>query len=77
MPGETIATYVARRTGAAGATDAMEAAADALGSGAPGADDAYSAALDRWLASGAADLDDRLTRCWPIWARPAGRHDAR
>ena len=60
VPGETVAHYLARRTGAAEATHAMEAAAAALGSGEPGADDAYAAAFDRWMASGAADLDDRV-----------------
>ncbi|GAW51068.1 MULTISPECIES: ABC-F family ATP-binding cassette domain-containing protein [unclassified Nocardioides] len=58
--GETVAAYVARRTGATGATTAMEATAEALGSGEPGADDAYAAAFDRWMASGAADLDERI-----------------
>ena len=37
----------------------MDAAAEALGSGEPGADDAYASALDRWLALGGADLDER------------------
>lgn len=60
VPGETVAAYVARRTGAAAATAAMEATAADLGSDVPGADDAYAAAFDRWMASGAADLDDRL-----------------
>ncbi|QIK65992.1 ABC-F family ATP-binding cassette domain-containing protein [Nocardioides sp. HDW12B] len=60
VPGETVAAYVARRTGSTEATAAMEASAAALGSGAPGADDAYAAAFDRWMASGAADLDDRV-----------------
>ena len=60
VPGETVAQYLARRTGATEATEAMEAAAAALGSDEPGTDDAYAAALDRWLASGAADLDDRI-----------------
>ncbi len=65
VPGETIAAYIARRTGCAAATTAMDAAAAALGDpslAAPGVDpaDAYSTALDRWLASGAADLDERL-----------------
>ena len=60
-PGETVAAYVARRTGATEATEAMEAAATALGSGERGADDAYAVAFDRWMASGAADLDDRIT----------------
>ena len=60
VPGETVAHYVARRTGAAEATEAMETAAAALGSGDAGADDAYAVAFDRWMASGAADLDDRV-----------------
>ncbi|TLM84133.1 ABC-F family ATP-binding cassette domain-containing protein [Pseudarthrobacter sp. NamE5] len=60
VPGETVAGYIARRTGCARATADMESTAEALGSGAPGADDAYAHAFDRWMASGAADLDDRL-----------------
>lgn len=65
IAGETVAAYIARRTGCAQATEDMNAAAEALGDPdlAPaGVDpaDAYSAALDRWLASGAADLDERL-----------------
>lgn len=58
--GETVAGYIARRTGCAEATLDMETTAEALGSGAPGADDAYARAFDRWMASGAADLDDRI-----------------
>lgn len=60
VPGETVSGYIARRTGCARATAEMESTAEALGSGAPGADDAYAMAFDRWMASGAADLDDRL-----------------
>ena len=64
LEGETIAGYIARRTGCAQATADMDAAAAALAEPAPatGADpaDVYSTALDRWLASGAADLDERL-----------------
>lgn len=60
VPGETVAAYIARRTGCADATAEMESTAEALGSGAPGADDAYSRAFDRWMASGAADLDERI-----------------
>ncbi len=59
-PGETVAAYIARRTGCAEATAEMETAAEALGSGAPGSDDAYSTAFDRWMASGAADLEERI-----------------
>jgi ATPase subunit of ABC transporter with duplicated ATPase domains len=60
VAGETVAGYVARRTGAAEATAAMEAAAENLGSGKPGVDDEYARALDHWLASGAPDLDERI-----------------
>ncbi|KAM9866880.1 Energy-dependent translational throttle protein EttA [Leucobacter aridicollis] len=66
IAGETIAAYVARRTGCAQATREMDAAAEALGGagaqapGDPDPADVYSAALERWLASGAADLDERL-----------------
>lgn len=59
VPGETVAAYVARRTGCAAATRAMDAAAEALADETADAD-AYSAALDHWLATGAADLDERL-----------------
>ncbi|WP_417503454.1 ABC-F family ATP-binding cassette domain-containing protein [Microbacterium sp.] len=63
--GESVIDYIARRTGCAAATRDMDAAAAALGDpslAAPGTDpaDTYSTALDRWLASGAADLDDRV-----------------
>lgn len=65
IPRETVAAYIARRTGCTAATQAMEAAAALLadpGTAAAGGDtaDTYSAALDHWLASGAADLDERL-----------------
>ena len=62
IPGEAVGAYIARRTGCTAATQAMEAAATALAGASQGPDpaDAYSAALDHWLASGAADLDERL-----------------
>ncbi|MDN5749343.1 MAG: ATP-binding cassette domain-containing protein [Pseudonocardia sp.] len=57
--GETIAAFLARRTGVTAAQTAMDLAAEALGEGAPGAADTYASALDRWLALGGADLDER------------------
>lgn len=64
VPGETVAQYVARRTGCAAATEAMDTAAAALAAdtdtGVDDPADFYAAALDHWLATGAADLDDRL-----------------
>ncbi len=60
IAGETVAGYLARRTGAAAATEAMEAGAIALETEAAGAGDAYAVALDHWMASGAPDLEDRI-----------------
>ncbi|HRO29607.1 MULTISPECIES: ABC-F family ATP-binding cassette domain-containing protein [Micrococcaceae] len=62
VAGETVAGYISRRTGCAQATREMNAAAEALAEpvDAEAANDAYASALDRWLASGAADLDERL-----------------
>ncbi|GAA4776285.1 ABC-F family ATP-binding cassette domain-containing protein [Microbacterium gilvum] len=60
VPGETVAAYLARRTGCAQATADMDAAATALADPEAADADAYAAALDRWLASGAADLDERI-----------------
>jgi len=61
VAGETVAQYIARRTGCAEATREMDATAAALGDpSVVGADDAYATALERWLASGAADLDERM-----------------
>ena len=62
VPGESVAAYVGRRTGAAAATEAMEQAAAELGADdpSPAAGDAYAHSLDHWLASGAPDLDERL-----------------
>ncbi|WP_445255604.1 ABC-F family ATP-binding cassette domain-containing protein [Nocardioides aurantiacus] len=60
LEGESVAAYVGRRTGATGATEEMERAAEALGEGTRAAEDAYAQALDHWLASGAPDLDERL-----------------
>ncbi|WP_432541865.1 ABC-F family ATP-binding cassette domain-containing protein [Kineococcus sp. SYSU DK002] len=58
-PGETVGQFLGRRTGVTAAQDEMDAAAQALAEGAAGADDRYATALDRWLALGGADLDER------------------
>ena len=59
-PTETLLAYARRRTGVADADAALHAAGEALAAGDPGADHAYAEALERWLALGAADLEDRL-----------------
>ncbi|GIL36329.1 ABC-F family ATP-binding cassette domain-containing protein [Phycicoccus sp. DTK01] len=62
VPGETVAGYVARRTGAAAATTRMEDAAAAMAADdAPAsAGDEFAHALDHWQATGAPDLEERL-----------------
>ncbi|MET8846280.1 ABC-F family ATP-binding cassette domain-containing protein [Amycolatopsis sp. NPDC004625] len=57
--GESVRAFLARRTGVTAAQADLDAATAALTDGAAGADDQYAAALDRWLALGGADLDDR------------------
>jgi ATPase subunit of ABC transporter with duplicated ATPase domains len=57
--GETVAQFLGRRTGVTEAQDTMDTAADDLAEGKPGADDRYADSLDRWLALGGADLDER------------------
>ncbi|MGY1824988.1 ABC-F family ATP-binding cassette domain-containing protein [Blastococcus sp. SYSU DS0541] len=58
-PGETVLAALARRTGVASAQAELDAATEALVAGQAGADDAYGDALERWLALGGADLDER------------------
>lgn len=62
VQGESVPEYLARRTGCAEATRVMEATAEALADPAQQATagDAYAVAFDRWMASGAADLEDRI-----------------
>ncbi|MFJ6631905.1 ABC-F family ATP-binding cassette domain-containing protein [Streptomyces sp. NPDC091376] len=57
--GETVRQFLARRTGVAAAQAAMDEATQGLVDGTPGADDAYAMSLERWLALGGADLDER------------------
>ncbi|MFJ6748798.1 ABC-F family ATP-binding cassette domain-containing protein [Streptomyces sp. NPDC091266] len=58
-PGESVRAFLARRTGVSDAQLALDTATQALVDERPGADDAYATALERWLALGAADLDER------------------
>ena len=59
-PGETVAEFLARRTGISAATEQLEWASAALVETAPGADNVYAAALEGWLTLGGADLDERI-----------------
>ena len=58
--GETLAGHLARRTGVAAADAALQEATAALSQELPGAEDAYATAFDRWMALGAADLEERV-----------------
>ena len=57
--GETVGTFLARRTGVGPAERAMERTAAALAEGGPGAGERYAAALDRWMALGGGDFPER------------------
>ncbi|GIF46756.1 ATPase subunit of ABC transporter with duplicated ATPase domains [Asanoa ferruginea] len=59
-PGETVRAFLGRRTGVTAAQADLDAATEALTEGRVGADEAYAIGLDRWLALGGADLDERL-----------------
>ena len=59
QPGETVGTFMTRRTGVAQSQQELDEATVAFSAGVPGADDRYSEALEHWLALGAADLDER------------------
>jgi ATPase subunit of ABC transporter with duplicated ATPase domains len=59
-PGETLAAYLARRTGVSAAESRLTAATEALAAGATGADDEYAAALEAYLSLGGADLEARV-----------------
>ncbi|MFJ9848239.1 ABC-F family ATP-binding cassette domain-containing protein [Streptomyces sp. NPDC101150] len=58
-PGESVRAFLVRRTGVADAQRALDATTLALVEERPGSDDDYAVALERWLALGAADLDER------------------
>lgn len=58
-PGETVLAALARRTGVAAAQAALDRATEELAEGRAGADDAYGDTLERWLALGGADLEER------------------
>jgi ATPase subunit of ABC transporter with duplicated ATPase domains len=61
--GESVLSFLLRRTGVADAQAAMERASEALADDSPvdgvPAGEAYGSALDHWLALGGADVDER------------------
>ena len=62
IPGETVRGLLGRRTGVAAAEAEMNDSAQAMGDGLTGADDRYSVALERWLALGGADFEERTAQ---------------
>jgi ATPase subunit of ABC transporter with duplicated ATPase domains len=69
---ETLAGYLARRTGVADAEAAFGRAAAALAGGAEGADEDYEAALERYLSLGGPDLEARSSAvCGELSLSPA------
>jgi ATPase subunit of ABC transporter with duplicated ATPase domains len=73
-PGETLRAYLARRTGVAAASDALDAATAAMGGDADSIE-TYSAALDHFLAIGGDDLDARTGAGLAQVGLPADRVD--
>jgi ATPase subunit of ABC transporter with duplicated ATPase domains len=59
-PDETVRAFLGRRTGVTAAQVELDAATTALANGGSGADEGYAVALERWLALGGADLDERI-----------------
>ena len=61
--GETLRAFLRRRTGVGAADDAMQRAAEQLGDGEDDdANERYHDALERWLALGGADFDERTAQ---------------
>ena len=72
--GETLRAYLARRTGVAGASDALDAAAAAMGGDAESIE-AHGGALEHFLAIGGDDLDARTGAVLAQVGLPADRID--
>ena len=71
-PSEPLLDFLARRTGVADASTALDAATEAMAGGDEDAGDAYTAALDAWLELGGADLELRAeTTCRDLGLDPA------
>ncbi len=70
-PGESISGFIARRAGVARAQQDLDEATALLVEEKPGADDAYATALERWLALGGADLEERAAAVFATLGLPA------
>jgi ATPase subunit of ABC transporter with duplicated ATPase domains len=72
--GETLRAYLARRTGVTEASEALDAATHAMGED-PSSIEAYGTALERFLAIGGDDLDNRTGAVLAQVGLPADRLD--
>ena len=72
--GETLRAYLARRTGVTEASDALDAATQAMGED-PDSIEAYGHALEHFLAIGGDDLDSRSGAVLAQVGLPADRLD--
>jgi ATPase subunit of ABC transporter with duplicated ATPase domains len=70
-PGESTGGFIARRTGVARAEQDLDEATALLVQQKPGSDDAYATALERWLALGGADLEERAAAVFTTLGLPA------
>ena len=61
-PGETVLAALGRRTGVTAAQAVLDGATAELAAGRAGAEEAYGEALERWLALGGADFDERAVQ---------------
>jgi len=73
-PGETLGAYLARRTGVAAASDALDITTAAMAEDAESIE-VYSAALDHFLAIGGDDVDSRAGAVLAQVGLPADRLD--
>ncbi|HEX4868854.1 MAG TPA: ABC-F family ATP-binding cassette domain-containing protein [Acidimicrobiales bacterium] len=74
QPGETLRAYLARRTGVAAASDALDEATAEM-TGEPDTIERYTAALEHFLAIGGDDLDARTGTVLAQVGLPADRLD--
>jgi ATPase subunit of ABC transporter with duplicated ATPase domains len=68
--GETVRSFLGRRTGVTAAQLELDRATAAVAEAEPDADHRYDVALSRWLALGAADLDARIGPVWSGLGQP-------
>jgi ATPase subunit of ABC transporter with duplicated ATPase domains len=70
-PDESVNGFIARRTGVARAQQDLDEATALLVEEKPGADDVYATALERWLALGGAELEERAAAVFTTLGLPA------